>query len=302
MSLPRMSKVWMDGEFVDVEAASVSVMSPTLHTGWGVYEDLSTRPTARGVAIFQHRAHQVKFVNGTKVLDLALPYSVDELMQGVRDLCRRNQVRHGFIRVMAYQAGDGLHYGRSSSKTHIAISAWDRTPVFSTEVLQQGIRLGSVPWRAIPSACLPASVQITGAAAIKKMAMREANRSGCDEAIITDMHNQIMGATSHSIAMVRDGELILAANPDPGVMDQSLLELARHLDIPARVEAIRPDHLYTADEVCCASVVTGIVGVRAVDARPLTAWGPVTRTLSRLFESITSGIEPRFDHLLDFLN
>ncbi|WP_336250165.1 aminotransferase class IV [Stomatohabitans albus] len=301
MSLPRMSKVWMDGEFVDVEAASVSVMSPTLHAGWGVYEDLSARPTNRGIAVFQHRAHQVNLGNSAKVLDIPLSYTVDELMHGVRDLCRRNSVRNAFVRILVYMAGDSLFYGRSSGPVHTAICAWDRRPFFSEEVVTNGIRLGTSSWRAIGSDSMPASAQIVGAGTTKMLALREANRSGCDEAIIVDAHNQIVSATSHSIAMVRDGELILADNADPGVIDDTLLELARHLDIPARVQAIRPDHLYTADEVFCASVTSGIVGVRGVDARNLTAWGPVTRNIAGLFQSITSGVEPRFDHMLDFV-
>ena len=118
VSLPRMSKVWMDGEFVDVEAASVSVMSPTLHAGWGVFEDLSARPTNRGVTIFQHRAHQVQLANSAKVLDIPLPYSVDELMQGVRDLCRRNSVRHAFKLGMIIACHD-VRAGR-----RVAARAW----------------------------------------------------------------------------------------------------------------------------------------------------------------------------------
>lgn len=301
MSLPRMSKVWMDGELVDVEAASVSVMSPTLHAGWGVYEDLSARPTNRGVAVFQHRAHQVSLANSAKVLDIPLPYSVDELMHGVRELCRRNSVRNAFVRVLVYLAGDSLFYGRPDGPVHVAIAAWDRRPFFSEEVVTNGIRLGTVSWRSIGSDSLPPSAQITGAGATKMLALREANRSGCDEAIMVNTHNHIISTTGHSVALVRDGELILADNADPTVIDHTLLELARHLDIPAHVQPVRPDHLYTADEVFCASVTSGIVGVRAVDSRNLTAWGPVTRNIAGLLQSITSGTQPRFDHMLDFV-
>lgn len=301
MSLPRMSKVWMDGEFVDVEAASVSVMSPTLHAGWGVFEDLSARPTNRGVAVFQHRAHQVSLANSAKVMDIPLPYTVDELMQGVRDLCRRNSVRNAFIRILVYMAGDSLFYGRPNGPVHVAICAWDRRPFFSEEVVTNGIRLGTVSWRAIGTDSLPASAQVVGAGATKMLALREANRAGCDEAIVVDVHNHIVSTTGHSVALVRDGELILADNADPGVIDHTLLELARHLDIPAHVQTMRPDHLYTADEVFCASVTSGIVGVRGVDARNITAWGPVTRNIAGLFQSITSGVQPRFDHMLDFV-
>ena len=44
--------IWMNGEFVNWEDATVSVMSHTLHYGTGVFEGIRARECPKGTSIF----------------------------------------------------------------------------------------------------------------------------------------------------------------------------------------------------------------------------------------------------------
>ena len=80
MPVPEVAKIWMDGEMVDWHDAKIHILTPTLHYGWGVFEGIRAYPTDRGPAVFQHRAHMERLHRSARILQMEVPYSVDELM------------------------------------------------------------------------------------------------------------------------------------------------------------------------------------------------------------------------------
>ena len=56
--VPKTKKIWMDGKFVDWDAAQIHVLSHTLHYGVGVFEGIRCYKTEDGrSAIFRLREH-----------------------------------------------------------------------------------------------------------------------------------------------------------------------------------------------------------------------------------------------------
>jgi branched-chain amino acid aminotransferase len=43
-------KIWMNGTLVDWDDATIHVLNPTLHYGWGVFEGIRAYGTSRGPA------------------------------------------------------------------------------------------------------------------------------------------------------------------------------------------------------------------------------------------------------------
>ena len=48
MPIEKTKKIWMDGELVDWDAATVHVLTHSLHYGSGVFEGIRAYETARG--------------------------------------------------------------------------------------------------------------------------------------------------------------------------------------------------------------------------------------------------------------
>ena len=45
----RTEKIWMNGELVDWDDATVHILNPTLHYGWGVFEGIRAYETAERI-------------------------------------------------------------------------------------------------------------------------------------------------------------------------------------------------------------------------------------------------------------
>src|SRR5690625_1417630 len=102
MPVPKVSKIWMDGEFVAWDDANVHILTPTLHYGWGVFEGIRAYEPPKGAAIFHHRRHMERLHQSANILQMDVPYSVEELMAAARELLRVNQLPSAYLRPLVY--------------------------------------------------------------------------------------------------------------------------------------------------------------------------------------------------------
>ena len=83
MPITPTTKIWMDGELIDWDKATVHVLTHSLHYGMGVFEGIRAYATANGPAIFRLRDHTKRLFRGTRILQMDLPYSEDEVFEAV---------------------------------------------------------------------------------------------------------------------------------------------------------------------------------------------------------------------------
>ena len=77
--------LWMNGELVEFEKATIHFLTPALHYGVGVFEGIRSYATDQGQAVFRLREHIQRLVNSVKVLGFRqFPYSVEELAEASR--------------------------------------------------------------------------------------------------------------------------------------------------------------------------------------------------------------------------
>ena len=70
--------IWMDGELVPYEQATVHFITPTLHYGMGVFEGIRCYATPKGPAVFRLQDHLVRFLKSIHILGLCdFPYTVE---------------------------------------------------------------------------------------------------------------------------------------------------------------------------------------------------------------------------------
>jgi branched-chain amino acid aminotransferase len=70
----------MDGELVDWDDATVHVLTPTLHYGYGVFEGIRAYATDRGRRLPAAAAHRTAVaLGGSTRRSTPIPYSVDDL-------------------------------------------------------------------------------------------------------------------------------------------------------------------------------------------------------------------------------
>jgi len=95
-------KIWMNGELVDWADAKVHVGAHGLHYGSGVFEGIRCYETEKGPAVFRLTDHLRRLHDSARLLQMELPYSVDELRAATNELLAANGLPECYIRPIAF--------------------------------------------------------------------------------------------------------------------------------------------------------------------------------------------------------
>ena len=61
--------IWMEGELVEYEKATVPFLSSALHYGLGVFEGIRCYNTEKGAAVFRLKEHMDRLINSANAFD-----------------------------------------------------------------------------------------------------------------------------------------------------------------------------------------------------------------------------------------
>lgn len=114
----------------------------------------------------------------------------------------------------------------------------------------------------------------------------QANLAGVADAIMLDVDGYVSETNATNIFMVDDGVLITphADHCLPGITRQTVLELAKELDISTDVRRISLSEFHSADEVFTTGTMGELTPVIEIDGRTIGT-GVVGNITTRLQES-----------------
>jgi branched-chain amino acid aminotransferase len=297
MAIPKADFMWIDGKLVRWEDAQLPFLTHTFHYGLGVFEGIRAYKTPSGPAVFRLREHMKRLVESAHIVQLAMPYSVDELCKASVELIRANKQQSCYLRPVAYYGDEAMGLG-SVNSVHVGIAAFQWGAYLGDEALKGGIRakISSFPRQ---KNTVPPKGKITGAYVNSILAKREAQNCGFDEAIMLDGEGNIAEASGENIFMVKDGEIVtppLSTAILAGITRDTIMKIARDMKVVVREELFARDQLYVADECFLTGTAAEVTPVREIDGRKigLGATGPVTRELQSVFFRAARGEEPRY--------
>src|SRR3972149_5167392 len=99
------------GQFMPLSEAKMGVMTHALHYGTACFEGIRGNWNAEEEQIYLFRCpeHYQRLLNSCKILNITLPYSIDELCQLTADLVRRSGYRDDvYLRPLAYKSSEVL--------------------------------------------------------------------------------------------------------------------------------------------------------------------------------------------------
>ncbi len=95
--------IWMNGELVEFEKATVHVLTHALHYGSGLFEGIRCYKTKQGSAVFRLPEHLKRLENSCKVYRMEIPYTREELTQAVFDAITGNEFEACYIRPIIFR-------------------------------------------------------------------------------------------------------------------------------------------------------------------------------------------------------
>jgi branched-chain amino acid aminotransferase len=297
---PKAETIWMDGEYVAWDDATVHVLTPTLHYGYGVFEGIRAYPTDQGPAVFHLRAHLERLLRSARLyppLD-EIAYTVDDLTGVVEELIRRNGHREGcYIRPTIILGYGEIGLNPLPSSPQVAIATWEWGSYLGEDSLEQGVRVMVSSFRRIGKNTIPPAGKANGQYLNSSLAKVEALRAGYDEAIMLSEDGFVAEGTGENIFVVRDGVIHtppLYDGPLGGITRASVMTIARDLGYEVVETSLVRTDLYLADEIFLTGTAAELTPVNEVAGYELGPRGPVTEAVQRTFLAAVRGEEASY--------
>lgn len=304
MPLTPVEFVWMNGELVPWERATVHVLTHALHYGTGVFEGIRCYETSKGAAVFRLRDHLTRMDRSGKTLLTEIPYTVDELIDAVHLLITANGLKTCYVRPIAYRGFGEMGLNPENNPVDVSIAVWPWGTYLGDAALKNGIRMTVSSWRRHDPNIIPPQAKITGGYVNSAMAKVEAVRSGYDEALMLNHAGFVSEGTGENIFIVKDGELItppLAAGPLPGITRDSVIKIAADLGTPVSEHMLTRADLYVAEEMFCVGTAAEVTPVSEIDGRSIGKPGPITLAIQQKYFEIVKGQDEKYFDWLDFV-
>ncbi|HVM09392.1 MAG TPA: branched-chain amino acid transaminase [Acidimicrobiales bacterium] len=305
MPLEKVSKIWMDGELVDWDEAKVHVLTHALHYGFGVFEGIRAYETARGPAVFRLREHIERLHNSARIMMIDLTYSVDELVEAVKETVRVNEIPSCYIRPIVYTGYGEMGLNPLPCPISTTIAVWPWGTYLGDEGIKNGIRLKISSWQRHDPNAIPPAAKATGMYINSSLAKVEALKAGYDEAVLLSPQGYVSECTGENIFIVKNGRIItppVSAGALEGITQDSVATIARDLGIEYTTGNILRSDLYTADEAFLSGTAAEVVPIRSVDDRDLGEPGPVTRRIQDTYFSVVKGEVDRYKDWNEYVN
>jgi branched-chain amino acid aminotransferase len=299
--------IWMNGELVEFEKATVHFLTPALHYGVGVFEGIRCYATQRGPAIFRLHEHVKRLVNSVKIMGFQnFPYSVEELEEAIRLTVSYNGFDECYIRPLVYLTDGGWNLTVDGGKPGVGIAVWEWNNYLGEEALEKGIRANVTSFTRHHPNVMMTKAKITGNYANSVLAKTESMRYGFDEAIMLDPQGYIAECTGENLFLVREGKIYTPPSAPvlEGITRDAIKTLAQDLDYEVLETPISRDQLYIADEVFVCGTAAECIALREIDFRLIGdgVMGPVTRSVQVAFRNAIRGLHPRSAEWLSYVN
>jgi branched-chain amino acid aminotransferase len=295
--------VWTNGSLVPWSEATLHVSTHTLHYGSGVFEGIRCYDTIDGPAIFRLPEHLQRLFGSARFYDMEIPYTAEELEEGICELIQLNDFRDCYVRPLCYRGSRTLHLNPRACPVEVAILAWPWDPFLNSGREQKGVRICVSPWRKFDSQMMPSTAKACGQYINSILAVQDAQRRGYDEALLLDADGYIAEGSGENIFLIRDGRLVTNDARHSillGITRDAVIEIANGMGIEVEIRALMLDDLLTADEAFFTGTAVEVAAIRELEGQRIGSAvpGPISQRIQESFRAVTSGRSEKYKHWL----
>jgi D-alanine transaminase len=261
--------IYLNGQYMPIEEAKVSVLDRGFIFGDGVYEVIPVY-SRRAFRLEEHLRRLQHSLDGIK---LANPHSNAEWTRIIGELVARNAGEDQYLY---------LHITRGAARRD---HAFPKPPVTPT-VFMMSNPLPAPPADLLHSgiACITAPdnrwlrCDIKAIALLPNVLLRQmAVDAGCAETILIRDNEFLTEGAASNIFVVKNGTLLAPPKDNlmlPGITYDVVLELAAANGIPHEVRRIAVAEVFAADELLLTSSTKEVLAITQLDGKPVGTGKP----------------------------
>jgi branched-chain amino acid aminotransferase len=286
--------IWRDGEFIRWQDANVHVLAHSLQFGSSAFEGIRCYETPRGPAIFRLEDHLQRLLDSCRIYRMDVKYSLDELVAANCELVDRNNVEACYLRPMVLRGYGASGMVPFDSPVEVYLPCWPWGAYLGEGALENGVDACVTSWARFQPNTVPAMAKIAGNYLSGQLIKMEALRNGFAEGIALGPDGLLSEGSGQNLFIVSKGTLYtptLNGTLLHGITRNSVLTIARDLDIPVREMDMPREMLHIADEVFLCGTASEVTPVRSVDRIQVGAGkrGPITTQIQQRFLDVVHG-------------
>ena len=282
----------MNGRLVDWADANIHILTHTLHYGMGVFEGIRAYETEQGPAVFRLTEHIERLHRSAKILDMPMPYSVDELVAATKETVASTGLPGCYIRPIAYYGYGEMGLNTLPCSVDVAIACWPWGAYLGDDAVTKGVRMKISSWVRPDHNSFPPAAKTTANYVNSSLAKVEALKAGYDEAVILNNQGMISECTGENIFISRRGTLVtppVVAGALEGITQHSVMTIARDLGFDVVVDQLVRSDLYTAEEFFVCGTAAEVSAVNSIDDRAIPCPGPMTAAIAAEYHKAVRG-------------
>jgi branched-chain amino acid aminotransferase len=269
--------IYLNGELVQQETATVSALDRGLLYGYGLFETMRSY----GGRVFRLEEHYQRLRDGAARLAMDVPLTLRELSDAVEAVLDRSELSDARVRLMLTAGAEGAAGG-------VILLAREVTE-YPRQLYRRGMSALVTSMRRNETSFLSGVKSLNYLDNV--LAREEARRQGADEAILLNTRGFVVEGSASNVFLVLDGRLVtpnLSSGCLAGITRQAVLELAAEFGL----EAIETDVELSAFAVASEAFLTGsvmeVMPLTRLDDGPVGSGrpGPVTGRLGRLYREM----------------
>ncbi len=261
---PDMSDLYLNGNFINSDQATISVFDQGLLYGDGIFESFRSI----GDRLYQFDQHYTRLRQSAEALNYPVLHSQQELEKILLELRRRNRLEDAYYRITITRGRGEIGFQRNISNDLTCLIVGREFQGFAAEHYQQGIALRVAQTRRnAPEAINPKIKSISNLNSL--LGKLEAKAAGVFEVIMLNNKQQICEGASSNIFWVKD-KWVFTPDASTGLLEgvtrSTIIRLCEEqLNLRVITGEFKLQDLKFADEAFITSTSLEVMPVVKVD-------------------------------------
>ncbi|MGY8752676.1 MAG: branched-chain-amino-acid transaminase [Phycisphaerales bacterium] len=288
-----MSKIWIDGNFVESSEANVSVFDHGLLYGDGCFEGIRVY----NGCILKLHSHIVRMFKSAAAIRLQPQHTIEEMEEIVREAVAVNEQKDGYIRLVFTRGKGTLGLNPFLCPTPSVFVIVEKIKLYPTEMYEEGMSIVVAKRPRIPVACLDPQVKSLNYLN-NILAKIEAIDAGVLEALMLNIDGEVAECTGDNIFIIKDGKIStppISAGILGGITRLLVIdEIGPALGYSIEERTIILDEVMEADEVFLTGTAAEVIGVSHIDDKAVGCGkvGEITQALEAQFKKLVAKNAP----------
>lgn len=291
--------VYMNGEYIEKDKATLPVMTHAFLYGTSIFEGIRAYYNKEEDQLYAFRVpeHFERLKRSAKILHMTPTHTTEEYCAVTKKLLQMNNYHQNtYIRPTHYMAAERV--GTSFLNNVDAFLIFTVTMEDYIDI-SKGLKVCVSNWRRTSDNAIPPRAKVGGSYVNCALISTDARLAGFDDAISLSEDGKVSEGSAMNLFLVMDGKLVTTKSTNnilQGITRDTIITLAKDLGYEVEIRDIDRTELYIADEAFFCGTGAQVSPITNIDHRDLCDGkvGPISAEIQKLYFDIVCGRVPKY--------